>query len=86
MIKLTSTCAFVKPVSVDAFKTVSLYMVPVSTILPSKNRSEIPLCSSEIRVRFAIVFPYEEQPLSRWKLTRRHVVEFVTRRRTRIIP
>ena len=37
MIKLTSTCAFVKPVSVDALKTISLYRVPVPTIPPSKT-------------------------------------------------
>ena len=53
MIKLTSTCAFVKPVSVDAFKTISLYMVPVPTIPSSKNRSKIPLC----HLRYEYVSP-----------------------------
>ena len=53
MIKLTSTCAFVKPVSVDAFKTISLYMVPVPTIPSSKKRSKIPLC----HLRYEYVSP-----------------------------
>ena len=53
MIKLTSTCAFVKPVSVNAFKTISLYMVFVPTIPSSKNRSKIPLC----HLRYEYVSP-----------------------------
>ena len=61
MIKFTSTCAFIKPVSVDTFKTFSLYMDPFQPSLLRKTRSKISLWSSEMRVCFAIVLPHKEQ-------------------------
>ena len=45
MIKFTSTCAFIKPVFVDTFKTISLYMDPFQSSLLRKTRSKISLWS-----------------------------------------